>query len=188
MSSSGKVVAALTASALAVVGILAYQAAAAPDPVPAKAGGSSSGSPSPSGSGETGGTDTGAAKRVPAASGKGERVVYSLSGKRVWLVGGNEKIVRSFSVAPSNVSPEPGTYKVQTRSQKVTGSDGVPIEHVVRFANVGAVVIGFSAAVDGSMPKKQAPGMKTGGIRSERADGDAMWKFATVGVPVVVVK
>ncbi|WP_338118474.1 hypothetical protein [Streptomyces coryli] len=187
MSSSGKVVAALTASALAVVGFLAYQAAAAPDPVPDKAGASSSGTPSPRGS-ETGRSDTGSSKRVPAVSGKGERVVYSLGAKRVWLVGANEKLVRSFRVAPSNVSPEPGTYKVTTRSQKVTGSDGVPVEHVVRFANVGPVVVGFSAAVDGSMPKSPPPGMKTGGIRSDRDDGNAMWKFATVGVPVVVVK
>lgn len=63
----------------------------------------------------------------------------------------------------------------------------MPIEHVVRFANVNGIAIGFSAAVDGSMPQPD-PAKKTGGIREKRADGDAMWEFATIGKKIVVIQ
>ena len=54
---------------------------------------------------------------------------------------------RTFAVMPSTVDPRPGTYKVTSRTGRVTGSDGVPIEHVVRFAVAdGGVPVGFSAA------------------------------------------
>ena len=78
-------------------------------------------------------------------------------------------------------------YQVTSRSGRITGSDGVPIEHVVRFANVDDVSVGFSAAVDGSMPSPDPRG-PTGGVRMKRADGNAMWTFATVGAKVVVVR
>lgn len=60
------------------------------------------------------------------------------------------------------------------------------MEHVVRFASVDGTAIGFSAAVDGSAPVLD-PTERTGGIRETRADGAAMWKFATIGRTVVVV-
>ena len=88
------------------------------------------------------------------------------------------------------MDPAPGSYSVTSRSNAVTGSDGVPVEHVVRFATVDGVVVGFSAAVDGSTAPAPAPDPKvrTGGIREARADGDAMWTFATIGRTVVVVR
>ena len=73
-----------------------------------------------------------------------------------------------------------------SRSKRVTGSDGVPVEHVVRFASVDGTVIGFSAALDGSVPQLD-PKVRTGGVRETRADGAAMWRFATIGRKVVVV-
>ncbi len=57
----------------------------------------------------------------------------------------------------------------------------------MRFALIDGVVFGFSAAVDGSTPKPDAS-KKLGGIRESRADGTAMWTFATSGQKVVVVK
>jgi hypothetical protein len=186
-SSSSGIVAGLTAGALAVVGFLAYQASAnAPDSVAAP---SSSASPAPTG------PRTKAPKpsplSLPAASGQGTRVVYSLSGKRIWLVDAEAKAGTkppTFVVAPSAVSPTPDTYRVTSRTNRITGSDGKPVEHVVRFANVDGVTIGFSAAVDGTMP---APGTKpqegTGAVRLSREDGTKVWEFATGGVKVVVV-
>lgn len=182
-SSSG-LVAGLTAAALAVVGFLAYQASAsAPDqlggPAPSSvrsaqaSGGPKPGTPDP--------------LVVPAKSGKGVRVVYSLGERRVWLVGRNGKPQRTIEVMPSTVGPKPGLYTVTSRSGSIRGSDGVRIEHVVRFASVDQVAIGFSAAVDGSMASPD-PDRKTGGVRMKRADGDAMWKFATIGSKVVVVR
>ncbi|MFJ8588125.1 hypothetical protein ACIRD2_26255 [Streptomyces sp. NPDC093595] len=185
-SSSG-FVAGLTAAALAAVGFLAYQASAhAPahltEKRPAGAGAAPS-TPAHGGSAQKPAADPLA---LPANSGSGVRVVYALGDRRVWLVDGKERVTRTFTVMPSTVHPEPGTYSVTTRSGRVSGSDGVQIEHVVRFATVDGVTIGFSAAVDGSMARPD-PARRTGGIRMKRADGDALWTFATVKSTIVVV-
>ncbi|MEV5507748.1 hypothetical protein [Streptomyces orinoci] len=189
-NSSGVVVAGLTAGALAVVGFLAYQASAANDKPVRPAHASSSPSAQPSGKGKDDkakGPETDKAA-PPAGSGTGKRVVYALGQKRVWLVGADEKTARSFAVAPSSVSPAPGTYSVTSRSPTGTGSDGVPIEHVVRFGrDATGVVFGFSAAVDGSSPDPSSP-KKTGAIRETPADGRAMWEFATRDTKIVVVR
>ncbi|MFE4534999.1 L,D-transpeptidase [Streptomyces scopuliridis] len=181
-SSSG-IVAGLTAAAIAVVGFLAYQASAhVPDTLakpktPRTAPSGSAGSPAQKPKDP---------KALPAESGEGERVVYALADRRVWLVEKSGRVMRTFPVMPSTVSPEAGSYQVTSRSGSVTGSDGVRIEHVVRFALVGDVAIGFSAAVDGTLSSPD-PTLKTGGVRMKVADGNAMWTFATVGSKVVVV-
>ncbi|MCQ4082636.1 hypothetical protein NGB36_19005 [Streptomyces sp. RB6PN25] len=180
---SGTIVAALTAGALAVIGVLAWQASASPDHngkarALATAGARPSASPSS--------TPSGKAAGLPSASGEGRRVVYSLAQKRVWLVGTDGRTERSFTVVPGSVSPQPGTYAVTSRSDRVTGTDGVAVEHVVRFGSVGGTTIGFSAAVNGSMPTPD-PARRTGGVREKPADGDAMWHFALLGAKVVVV-
>ncbi|HEX5568825.1 MAG TPA: hypothetical protein VFY14_18205, partial [Streptomyces sp.] len=150
-SSAGAVVTGLTAAALAVVGFLAYQASAAQERGGSGGGAEPAASASPS---------PGAEKRaerkeivLPPGSGTGERVVYSLQDRRVWLVGANEQVTRSYEVVPGAVDPLPGEYEVSSRSEHVTGSDGVPVAHVVRFTQVDGVVVGFSAAVDGSLPE-----------------------------------
>nr|WP_237500057.1 hypothetical protein [Streptomyces sp. SID8379] len=172
----------MTAGALAVVGFLAYQASAsAPADLgktPSDTASSSTASRSPKEKKDP--------KALPAQSGKGERVVYALGTDRVWLVGGNGKVQRTYEVTPGSVDPAPGKYTVTSRSGAITGTDGTPIEHVVRFANTDGVAIGFSAAVDGSTPEPD-PSKQTGGIRESRADANAMWEFATFGRPVVVV-
>jgi hypothetical protein len=184
-ASSSGIVAGLTAAALATVGYLAHQAA---QTLPAGLGGAA-----PAGVTPAAGTSKAPQVRkdpaaLPGDSGKGARVVYSLRGDRVWLVAADEAVSRTFEVDPSTVDPAPGSYSVTSRSNTVTGSDGVPVEHVVRFATVDGVVIGFSAAVDGSTAPAPTPKVRTGGIRESRADGDAMWTFATIGRKVVVVR
>ncbi|GGW90723.1 hypothetical protein [Streptomyces lomondensis] len=182
VSSSG-IVAGLTAAALATVGYLAHQAA---QTVPAGLGRAQPGAaPAVAPSKAPQARKDPAA--LPAGSGKGARVVYSLRGDRVWLVGADETVTRTFEVDPSTVDPAPGSYTVTSRSKAVTGSDGLPVEHVVRFTSVDGVVIGFSAAVDGSTAAPE-PKVRTGGIRESRADGEAMWTFATIGRKVVVVR
>ncbi|MFE5092157.1 hypothetical protein ACFRCI_17635 [Streptomyces sp. NPDC056638] len=182
---SSGIVAGLTAAALAAVGFLAYQASAnAPDSVAAP-------KPKVSSSAPAARHDKPKEKKPPAAlpavSGSGKRVVYALEDRQVWLVEAAGDVTRTFEVMPSALSPEPGTYQVGTRSGPATkGSDGVMIEHVVRFAMADGVAVGFSAALDGSMESPD-PSLKTGGVRMSRADGDAMWKFATVRTKVVVV-
>ncbi|GAA2451556.1 hypothetical protein [Streptomyces macrosporus] len=185
-SSAGAVVTGLTAAALAVVGFLAYQADAAQD----RRGPDTDRKPAASASPTAGAEKEEREKRektaLPADSGTGERVVYSLSGRRVWLVGANETVTRTYRVVPGAVDPLPGEYTVSSRTERVTGSDGVPIAHVVLFTQVDGVVVGFSAAVDGSLPEGP-PKEGTGGIRERPEDGAAMWRFATIGTKVVVV-
>ncbi|MGV9278515.1 hypothetical protein [Streptomyces griseosporeus] len=181
-SSSSGIVAGLTAAALATVGFLAWQASAT---VPAGL----TGKPVPSASPVA--TKAPRDKRNPAAlpagSGTGERVVYSVDDDRVWLVGAGNAVRRTFEVTPGTVDPAPGVYHVTSRSNAVTGTDGTPIEHVVRFTSVDGVAIGFSAAVGSAAPApEEAP--RTGGIRETREDGDAMWRFATIGRKVVVIR
>ncbi|MFF0433148.1 hypothetical protein ACFYU9_13100 [Streptomyces sp. NPDC004327] len=185
-SSSG-FVAGLTAAAVAAVGFLAYQASAhAPSPAELAARPRTpAAAPSavPSGKPAHPRKDPSA---LPANSGTGERVVYGLGERRVWLVDARNQVTRTFSVMPSTISPAPGAYAVTSRSGSVRGSDGVQIEHVVRFTTAQDVSVGFSAAVDGSTPAPD-PAKKTGGIRMKRADGDALWTFASIGAKVVVV-
>ncbi|MZD09254.1 hypothetical protein GTW43_29860 [Streptomyces sp. SID5785] len=179
--SSTGFVSALTAGALAVVGFLAYQASAN---APADLGKAKPRTPSASSSQSPKAKDP---KALPVKSGKGERVVYALGSDRVWLVDGHNKTLESYRVTPGTVDPEPGTYTVTSRTGSVVGTDGKPIEHVVRFASVNGVAIGFSAAVDGSTPEPD-PTKQTGGIRTSRAQGDRMWEFATISRQVVVVR
>ncbi|MGR4883018.1 hypothetical protein ACIPUC_26935 [Streptomyces sp. LARHCF249] len=181
-SSSG-IVAGLTAAALAAIGFLGYQASATAPERPPKAAAQE---PAPVPSPAAGKQDPSKPVPVPEGSGTGVRVVYSVGQKRVWLVGDAGQEPKSFSVMPSTVHPKAGSYLVSSRSGAVTGSDEVPIEHVVRFTSVDGVVIGFSARADGATPEPD-PNRKTGGIRMTKADGDAMWAFATINSKVVVV-
>jgi hypothetical protein len=182
-SSSG-IVAGLTAAAVAAIGFLAYQASANVPDTLGSARPDSSASASPSASSSPEGNEK--ATDLPAGSGTGVRVVYGIEAERVWLVGDGGKVTRTFEVMPSTVDPLPGQYTVTSRIGQGLGSDGVQIENVVLFTSVDGVVIGFSAATDGSLSSPD-PTLKTGGIREKPADGDAMWTFAAIGTPVVVV-
>ncbi|MGP4046700.1 hypothetical protein [Streptomyces sp. 2A115] len=187
-SSSG-IVAGLTAAALAAIGFLAYQASAnAPDDLGTQLPDKSSAATAAKAP-----RDEEHPTALPAGSGTGRRVVYSVDDDRVWLVGAGDRVKRTFTVAPGTVDPAPATYVVTSRSGRITGSDGVPVEHVVRFANVDDVPVGFSAAINGSAsapdaPDTSNPPKKLGGIRESREDGDAMWQFAIIGTKVFVIK
>ncbi|MEV7883379.1 hypothetical protein ACWD3I_13305 [Streptomyces sp. NPDC002817] len=182
-STSAGIVTGLTTAALITVGVLAYQASAS---VPVALG-TSHQSGEPVAATSKAPRDTGHPTALPAGSGKGERVVYSVDDDRVWLVRKDDRVQRTFKVTAGTVDPLPGSYFVTSRSNSVTGTDGIPIEHVVRFTSVDSVTIGFSAAVDGSVPEND-PTAKTGGIRESREDGNAMWDFATIGHRVVVIR
>jgi hypothetical protein len=185
-SSSGTVFG-LTAAAVATIGVLAYQAAASAPEDPSE--------PRPAGSASPTVSKAPRDKRnptaLPAGSGTGQRVVYSVDDDRVWLVGRGGRVERTFKVTPGTVDPAPDSYAVSSRSNAVTGTDGKPIEHVVRFTVVDGVAVGFSATVEGAAdrPADGAGGsIRTGGIRESAADGAAMWEFATIGRRVVVIR
>jgi hypothetical protein len=178
---SGVLVAGLTGAALTTVVVLGLQAEANVPPALRSPGAQAAASRAPAPPERPG------PRGLPARSGSGERVVYSLGQDRVWLVDAREDVRRVFRVVPGAVDPRPGRYAVTSRSLRGTGADGAPIEHVVRFAEVKGVVVGFSAPRDGTaVAGRPAPG--TGGIRQARPDGRAMWDFAVLGARVVVVR
>ncbi|MFJ9540350.1 hypothetical protein ACIRPX_24195 [Streptomyces sp. NPDC101225] len=181
-SSSSGFVFGLTAAALAAVGLLGHQAQAT---LPAALAGPRANS-SPAGIASTAPRGKVSPDVPPPGSGVGERVVYSTGAHRVWLVGGRNEVTRSYPVTPGSVDPAPGVYRVTSRSNSVVGTDGIPIEHVVRFADVDGVAVGFSAAV-GKSSGQADPGVRTGGIRESREDGTALWEFATIGAQVAVI-
>ncbi|MEU5754425.1 MULTISPECIES: hypothetical protein [unclassified Streptomyces] len=171
----------LTVGAIAAVSVLAVQADQGPHPTAAAT------KPRPSVSAQPTPKET-APARVPDGSGTGRRIVYSVGQDRVWLVDASDATRRSFTVWPGTVDPDPGTYSVGTRREEpTTGSDGVRIEQIVYFVQEDGVWVAFSNAVDGSSPPPSAAGVKTGGIRLPKADGDALWEFGTSGTPVTVV-
>jgi hypothetical protein len=183
-------VAGLTAAALATIGFFAYQASATrpesfgrprPSAVPAEPA-----VPGPT-SAPPGNGAVANPFPLPRGSGQGVRVVYALGDDRVWLAASGDRVRTTFKVVPGEVDPAPGEYTVTSRSGRVTGSDGVPVKHVVRFARSGRVVIGFSVAT-GPTPDRPRGTVPAGGIRESAPDGAAMWRFATVGVKVVVIR
>ncbi|GAA3144016.1 hypothetical protein [Streptomyces echinatus] len=182
-TSSG-IVAGLAAAALGTVGFLALQAQAT---VPASLRGDPAASASAAAARKAP-RDRHNPTALPGNSGTGERVVYSVDDDRVWLVTPGNRVRHTFEVRPGSVDPPPGIYWVTSRSNTATGTDGLPVEHVVRFTSVNEVVIGFSAVVGNGSGAMADPSVKTGGIREARTDGDAMWQFATIGVPVVVIR
>lgn len=155
-SSSSGIVAGLTVAALATVGFLAYQASAS---VPADLR-KPHAARSPEVSTSKVARDRKDPGALPTGSGSGQRVVYSVDDDRVWLVDAGEKVKRTFRVTPGTVDPTPGAYTVTSRSNTVTGTDGLPVEHVVRFATVDDTTIGFSAPADGSAPSPSTPPSK----------------------------
>ncbi len=174
----------LTVGAVAVVAALAVKAEQGPQPhaTPAAAKHSASAPAKP-----TAKPSPAAEAAVPKDSGVGRRVVYSLGQKRVWLVDASDQSRRTFAVWPGSVSPAPGKYTVSKRTDALTGSDGVDIEHVVYFTAISGVNIAFSNALDGSSPPP-VTGKQTGGIRMRVADGDAVWAFGSTGTTVSVVE
>ncbi len=173
----------LTVGAIAAVSVLAVQADQGPQPT------ASAVRPSPTASAGTHPEpEESATPAVPEGSGTGRRIVYSLGDKRVWLVDASDATRRSFTVWPGTVSPAPGTYTIGSRTEATTGSDGVQVENIVYFALAEGISVGFSNAVDGSSPPPPASGAKTGGIRLQKADGEALWAFGTKGTTVTVVK
>jgi cytochrome oxidase Cu insertion factor (SCO1/SenC/PrrC family) len=186
-------VAAITAAALVGVGVLAVQAnGSAPNkaPVPAAAKQQQPASTNQSGQPVTPTPDPQLA--LPAASGKGKRVVYSLAKARVWLVGADEKVQMSAAVVPGTVTPKVGTDEVSKRYSANKAPDNVSIQYEVLWGPKGKdTQFAFDAVASlpgDQMPPKPAAGTTTGSVRLTQNDAQAMWEFASAkGTQVVVV-
>jgi lipoprotein-anchoring transpeptidase ErfK/SrfK len=173
----------MTIASLAGVGVLAAQAKATAPRVRASAS-VAVGKTTTAKSGTTSTTTSQAA--LPANSGSGTRVVYSVGERRVWLVT-NSTVERTIAVVPGTIAAPDGTYTVDAKSPGATGSDGVQVLYVVRFdADDTTTTFGFDseAGITGLPP---APTGQTGGVRMAQLDAHALYQFSSVGTKVVVV-
>jgi hypothetical protein len=186
-------VAAITAAALVGVGVLAVQANGS---APGKAPAQTVAKPQPASTNQSGQPVAPAPDpqlALPAASGKGKRVVYSVSKARVWLVGADEKVQMTAQVVPGTVTPAPGTYTVSKWYNTNQGADGAAVQYEVLWGPAKSPrEFGFDAIASlppDQMPGKPAAGTKTGGVRLTQNDALAVWQFATTakGTQVVVV-
>lgn len=131
---------------------------------------------------------------LPEDSGEGRRVVFDMSRQRVWLVGGNERVRRTYLVSGSltdNLGP--GTYEVYSKSVDAIGvDDSGTMRYMVRFTHGDRAAIGFhDIPVDEGRKVQTRAQLGTpqshGCIRQWRPDARALWEFAPVGATVVVV-
>lgn len=133
---------------------------------------------------------------LPEDSGSGRRVVYDRRGQRVWAVGEDGSIIRSWLVSGSKYSNEtPGTHYVYSRSERSTAWNGKAwLPQMIRYLRTDIGHIGFHAIplhVDDNSPYQTEAelGQRLSGGCQRQANRDAafMWDFAQVGTKVVVV-
>jgi len=133
---------------------------------------------------------------VPENSGKGRRIVYDRQGQRVWAIDKKGEIVRSWLVSGSMYSNEvAGTHKVYSRSEITTAWNGkATLKKMVRWLKTERGALGFHEIPVRRSDKRlyqteEELGLRLSGgcQRQAKQDADFMWKFATVGTPVVVL-
>lgn len=149
--------------------------------------------------GPTTGPDTGqsaaAVPALPAKSGTGRRIVYDISAQRVWLVAGNNQVIRSYLVSGST-DPQllgPGTYTVSSSSRRSSATSGKDSMHYfVGFTRGNGYLLGFhdiAVRPDGTPVESRSDLGTFGatpGITQWASDAKALWDFASAGTPVVV--
>jgi peptidoglycan hydrolase-like protein with peptidoglycan-binding domain len=132
---------------------------------------------------------------LPPNSGSGRRVVYDRAGQRVWAVGKDGEIIRSWLVSGSQYNNEmPGTHTVYSRSEVSTAWNGkATLPLMIRYQETRIGHIGFHA-----IPRKVSDGtpyqttdelgtrLSGGCQRQHNLDAKFLWAFADVGTTVVV--
>ncbi|MFN8020814.1 MAG: peptidoglycan-binding protein [Acidimicrobiales bacterium] len=133
---------------------------------------------------------------LPENSGTGRRLVYDRAGQRVWAVGDDGSIIRSWLVSGSKYSNEmPGTHEVYSKSEVSTAWNGKAyLPHMVRWLKTQKGAIGFHGipthVEDGSPYQTEAElGTRLSGgcQRQANADADFVWAWADIGTKVVVI-
>jgi hypothetical protein len=131
---------------------------------------------------------------LPADSGEGRRIVFSMEDQRVWLVSRNDRVRRTYLVSGSVTDNlQPGSYAVYSRSRHAIGvDDSGTMQFMVRFAHGDNAAIGFhDLPVKDGVPLQTRAELGTpqshGCIRQARPDARALWAFAPIGTPVVVL-
>ncbi|MBS1836868.1 MAG: L,D-transpeptidase [Actinobacteria bacterium] len=133
-----------------------------------------------------------AAWPLPAGSGTGRRVVYSVGRQRVWWVESDGTVVNTYLVSGRAGTPSPGTYGVYSKS-RFASSGSARMEYMIRFARGRSLAIGFhSIPTSGGRPLQSEAQLGTyrshGCVRQRVSDAAALWNWAPVGTRVDVVK
>jgi lipoprotein-anchoring transpeptidase ErfK/SrfK len=141
------------------------------------------------------GAGTAGAQDLPADSGNGRRVVYSVGQQRVWWVEADNRVVNTYLVSGRAGTPAYGTYHVYSKSRYTTSLDGsARMEYMIRFAWGRNAAIGFhSIPVNRYGAPLQSESqlgtpLSAGCVRQRWWDAAGLWDWAPIGTPVVVVK
>jgi hypothetical protein len=139
--------------------------------------------------------DAGSPKALPAESGSGRRIVFDQSDQRVWLVGSEDAVQRTYPVSGSVLhNLQPGTYSVYSKSRWAVGIDDSGVmQYFVRFTQgpTGAAIGFHSIPTKNGVPLQTRAQLGTpqshGCIRQYLPNAIALWNFAPIGTKVVVV-
>jgi hypothetical protein len=131
---------------------------------------------------------------LPASSGSGRRIVFSIKDQRVWLVNAKNTAFSTYLVSGSLThNLEPGKFSVFSKSRWAVGVDDSGVmQYFVRFAHGVNAAIGFhSIPTQNGKPLQTVAQLGTprshGCIRQKLSDAIRLWDFAPVGTDVVVV-
>ncbi|MGE3358426.1 MAG: L,D-transpeptidase [Acidimicrobiia bacterium] len=129
----------------------------------------------------------------PAGSGGGRRIVYANLSQRLWLVGDDGFVDRSYPISGKYLDPPPGTYQVYAFQRYASaGHDGITMEYFVAF-NPAGLGYGFHTIptyADGTpLQSENELGFfrSAGCVRQRRSDAIFLWNWARVGDPVVLL-
>lgn len=131
-----------------------------------------------------------------AGQGSGQRIVYERASQRVWAVGDDERIVRSYLVSGSRYRNEvPGVHAVYSKSEMALGWDlQADLPYMIRYTETERGHIGFHAIpywnnsgeylqTDAELGEKLSGGC----TRQAYLDAQFLWQFADVGTKVHVL-
>jgi lipoprotein-anchoring transpeptidase ErfK/SrfK len=126
---------------------------------------------------------------LPADTGTGRRIVYSNSGQQVWLVGDDNAVIRTFRVSGKKGVPNPGWYKIQSKSPVTNArGGGIWMRHMTRFSGgIGFHEIPIRVTTPMQTVDELGQYRSHGCVRLAPEDADFVYNWATVGVPVLVL-
>lgn len=132
---------------------------------------------------------------LPANSGTGRRVVYSIKAQRVWAVDETETVVKTHRISGRMDSPARGTYHVYSRSLSTCAEHNPAIcwRWMVRFAwgpnggSIGFHEIPFNNGRAVQTVEQLGQPLSGGCVRQSVEDAQWMWDWAQLGTTVVVL-
>lgn len=133
---------------------------------------------------------------LPANSGTGRRLIFSLSQQRVWAVDANGTIVRTWLVSGRLNMSSPGTYSVFSRSSRSysNADPSITFRYMVRFTkgpngdNIGFHEIPTRYGAPMQSTNQLGQPISAGCLRQATGDAQFVWNWAPVGTKVVVVR